>query len=161
MVVEVTAVGGESVRDGPFFSYSPKSAQSTWGLNNKKYQRNPPARQVESDGVNVSVQDHLTGSQHATGYKEVRFVCLFVCWFFKEQFERPQMELCVFWMMDLIFYTLIVFLVRRRMKLQDTVILQIFGVVLFSVVIGFTEIKKTPKWENRLRNHDTIHGHRN
>ena len=34
-----------------------------------------------------------------------------------------------------------------------TVILQIFGVVLFSVfsvVIGFTEIKKTPKWEKYI-----------
>ena len=30
-------------------------------------------------------------------------------------------------------------------ELLATVILQIFGVVLFSVVIGFTEIKKTPK----------------
>ena len=34
-----------------------------------------------------------------------------------------------------------------------TVILQIFGVVLFSVfsvVIGFTEIKKTPKWDKYI-----------
>ena len=32
----------------------------------------------------------------------------------------------------------------------DTVILQIFGVVLFSVVNGFTEIKKTPKCEKNI-----------
>ena len=31
-----------------------------------------------------------------------------------------------------------------------TVILQIFGVVLFPEVIGFTEIKKTPKWEKYI-----------
>ena len=42
-----------------------------------------------------------------------------------------------------------------------TVILQIFGVVLFSVVNGFTESKKTPKWENTFSGHDSIHGHRN
>ena len=37
--------------------------------------------------------------------------------------------------------------------LGATVILQIFGVVLFSVfsvVIGFTEIKKTPTWEKHI-----------
>ena len=45
-----------------------------------------------------------------------------------------------------------------------TVILQIFSVVLFSVfsvVYGFTEIKKTPKCENTLSDHNSIHGHRN
>ena len=45
-----------------------------------------------------------------------------------------------------------------------TVILQIFSVVLFSVfsvVNGFTEIKKTPKCENTLSDHDRIHRHRN
>ena len=45
-----------------------------------------------------------------------------------------------------------------------TVILQIFGVVLFSVISvvnGFTEIKKTPEWKNTLSDHDSIHGHRN
>ena len=43
-----------------------------------------------------------------------------------------------------------------------TVILQIFGVVLFSVfsvVNGFTEIKKTPKCEKHTSDHDSIHGY--
>ena len=41
-----------------------------------------------------------------------------------------------------------------------TVILQIFSVVLFSifsVVNGFTEMKKTPKCENTLSDHDSVH----
>ena len=45
-----------------------------------------------------------------------------------------------------------------------TVILQIFSVVLFSifsVVNGFTEMKKTPKCENTLSDHDSVHRHRN
>ena len=39
------------------------------------------------------------------------------------------------------------------LKGQSTVILQMFGVVLFSVfsmVNSFTEIKKTPKWEEYI-----------
>ena len=45
---------------------------------------------------------------------------------------------------------------------HGTVILQIFGVVLLSVVIGFTEIKKTPTWEKYVEyNHDNIRGHGN
>ena len=45
----------------------------------------------------------------------------------------------------------------------DTITLQIFGVVLFSVfsvVNDFTETKKTPKRENTLRDHDSSHRHR-
>ena len=43
--------------------------------------------------------------------------------------------------------------IRSASTSQHTVILQIFGVVLFSifsVVKGFAEIKKTPKSEKRL-----------
>ena len=47
---------------------------------------------------------------------------------------------------------------------KNTVILQVFGVVLFSVISvvnDFTEIKNTPKWKkNTLSDHDSIHGHR-
>ena len=38
-------------------------------------------------------------------------------------------------------------------KINDTVLLQIFSVVLFSVISvvnGFTEIKKTPKWKKYI-----------
>ena len=45
-----------------------------------------------------------------------------------------------------------------------TVILQIFGVVLFSVfsvVNGFTELKRHLNAKNTLSDHDSIHGHRN
>ena len=47
---------------------------------------------------------------------------------------------------------------------DTAVILQIFGVVLFSVfsvVNGFTEIKKTPKCENALSDYDSSHQLRN
>ena len=51
-----------------------------------------------------------------------------------------------------------------RVFIALTVILQIFGVVLFSVISvvnGFTEIKKTPKWEKCMEWSQQHHGHRN
>ena len=44
----------------------------------------------------------------------------------------------------------------------NTVILQLFVVLLLSVVDSFLENKRTPKWaKNTLSDHDSIHGHRN
>ena len=46
-------------------------------------------------------------------------------------------------------------------KTLYTVILPIFGVVLFSVVNGFTEIKKNLNAKNTLSDQDSIHEYRN
>ena len=53
---------------------------------------------------------------------------------------------------------------KRHKRVWSYCNLQIFGVVLFSVfsvVIGFTEIKRHLNAKNTLSDHDSIHGHRN
>lgn len=71
MVVNAVTRGGETARSSELFRWEAKSAQSTWGLSNKQYIRNPPARMERFGTVDVAVQDHLSGTAHATGYTMV------------------------------------------------------------------------------------------
>ncbi|XP_065175483.1 uncharacterized protein LOC135805383 [Sycon ciliatum] len=71
MAIQAVLSGGEASRtNAAVFEFTPKAADSTWGGRNKQYVPNPAAVMTHVNQCSVSLQKHLSGAAHATGFQE-------------------------------------------------------------------------------------------